>query len=198
MLKPGDRKKGSETFQQELEALYRENQQLIYRAAYSVTGDNEDAEDVLQTVFLRLIERQEFPNDFSRNPKGYLHTAAVNEALHVKATRERQRLTDDDLDTLEIPAPEPRCYDDIQRVRAAIARMKPEFVAVLDLHYKEGHTCIEIARLQRRPLGSVLSDLFRARAELKRLMSIEEKNSEKQKDKHTTGRGPLLADGSQA
>ena len=62
----------AERFQQELEALYRENYQLIYRAAYGVTGNAEDAQDVLQTVFVKLIEAPP-PGDFKRNPKGYLY-----------------------------------------------------------------------------------------------------------------------------
>jgi len=50
------RKASSETFQRKLEALFRKNHQLIYRAAYGVTGNPRDAEVVLQTVFLGLLQ----------------------------------------------------------------------------------------------------------------------------------------------
>ena len=200
MLTATDRKKGAETFQHEMEMLFRENHERVYRAAYGVTGSKEDAEDVLQTVFLRLIAGSESPSDFCRNPKGYLHRAAVNEALHVKETRKRQRLTDADVNTLEIQAPTPESGhdEDLLRMRAAIARMKPEFVEVLNLRYKEEYSCRDIAKLRRRPLRTVLSDLFRARAELKKLIRIEEKNSEKQEEKHAADRRPVLANSSQA
>ena len=39
-----------ETFRQELEKLYREKNQKIYRAAYGVTGNRQDAKDALQNV----------------------------------------------------------------------------------------------------------------------------------------------------
>ena len=54
----------------ELEELFRANYQLIYRTAYGVTASRHDAEDVLQTIFLRLLRRG-FPPDFGKNPQGY-------------------------------------------------------------------------------------------------------------------------------
>jgi RNA polymerase sigma-70 factor, ECF subfamily len=64
------------------------------RTAYSVTGSRQDAEDVLQTVFLRLLRRG-FPPDFGRNPEGYLYRAAVNLSLNTMRARQRQQLVDD-------------------------------------------------------------------------------------------------------
>ena len=64
-------RKTDETFRQELEKLYREKNQKIYRAAYGVTGNRQDAKDALQNVFLRLIQRPP-SSDFKKNPEGYL------------------------------------------------------------------------------------------------------------------------------
>src|ERR1043165_2142058 len=91
-----------ETLGQEFEKLFREHYQLVYRTAYSVAGSRQDAEDVLQTIFVRLLKR-EFPPDFAKNPKAYLYRAAVNVSLNVLRSRKRQRLTDG-IDTLEVPA----------------------------------------------------------------------------------------------
>jgi len=41
----------------ELETLFRRHQTLVMRSAYRITGSMTDAEDVLQTVFLRLAGR---------------------------------------------------------------------------------------------------------------------------------------------
>ena len=54
-----------------LEQIFLEHKDLIYRAAYRVTGNASDAEDVLQTVFLRLVRQEKFP-EISNLP-GYLH-----------------------------------------------------------------------------------------------------------------------------
>jgi DNA-directed RNA polymerase specialized sigma24 family protein len=41
--------------EQDLEAIFREHYRLVYKTACVVTGSPRDAEDVLQTIFLRLI-----------------------------------------------------------------------------------------------------------------------------------------------
>ena len=61
------------------EALFREHHGAVYRAAYRITGNAMDAEDVLQTVFTRLL-RRERQRPF-RERGSYLHRAAVNAAL---------------------------------------------------------------------------------------------------------------------
>ena len=62
----------SETFRRELATLFEQHHRFIYRAAYGVTGSPQDAEDVLQAVFLRLIQKQP-STDFVKNPPGYLY-----------------------------------------------------------------------------------------------------------------------------
>ena len=65
---------------QEFEELFRQHRAFVFRAAYSVTGNAQDAEDVLQAIFLRIF-RREFPPALRNNPKSYLYRAAVNESL---------------------------------------------------------------------------------------------------------------------
>src|SRR3954470_15913197 len=62
-----------------LDELFREHHDLVFRTAYRVTGSPADAEDVLQTVFLRLARRAEV--DLAPSPASYLHRAAINAAL---------------------------------------------------------------------------------------------------------------------
>src|SRR5689334_25379770 len=86
----------------EFEQLYRAHSQLVYRTAYGVTGKAEDAEDVLQTIFMRLLRRGSPPN-LSNNPRAYLYRAAVNLSLNVLRSRRRVELTDD-LKVLDKPS----------------------------------------------------------------------------------------------
>ena len=41
----------------DLERVFREHHAMVFRAAYRITGNADDAEDALQTVFLRMIKR---------------------------------------------------------------------------------------------------------------------------------------------
>ena len=50
---------------QDLDQLFLENYQLVFRTAYGVTGRREDAEDVPQSLFLRLLQRG-FPPEVRR------------------------------------------------------------------------------------------------------------------------------------
>src|SRR5688500_8966769 len=60
---------------EELDRIYREFAPFVYRAAWRVLGSREDAEDVVQTVFIALMRRDSVPD--VQNPKAYLFKAAV-------------------------------------------------------------------------------------------------------------------------
>src|SRR5262245_22970670 len=78
-----------EQLPQEFEDIFEEHYPLVFRTAYGVTGRVEDAEDVVQTIFLRLLQR-ETTRDFIKNPPGYLYRAAINLSLTVVQTRRRR------------------------------------------------------------------------------------------------------------
>src|SRR5438132_1967218 len=73
---------------QEFEDIFNTHAQLVYRTAYAVTGNHEDAEHILQTIFLRLI-RPPLAPELTDNPKAYLYRAAVNLSLDTIRSRRR-------------------------------------------------------------------------------------------------------------
>src|SRR5689334_24234726 len=77
----------------DFEDLFDAHYVLVYRTAYGVTGRVEDAEDVVQTVFLRLLQRDK-PRDFLKNPRGYFYRAAVNASLTIVQRRQRRARTE--------------------------------------------------------------------------------------------------------
>src|SRR5262245_39367974 len=83
----------------QLEQLFREHAQMVYRTAYTMLGNASDAEDVLQTVFLRLMRSE---SEMESNPKGYLYRTAINIALNMIRSRKRLEFTDDAA-RLELP-----------------------------------------------------------------------------------------------
>src|SRR3954447_19748089 len=72
----------------ELEVLFRDHHRQLFRAAHRITGSVADAEDVLQTVFLRLARSHE-SYDLSENPQAYLSRAAINASLDLIRSRGR-------------------------------------------------------------------------------------------------------------
>jgi RNA polymerase sigma-70 factor, ECF subfamily len=155
----------------EFEALFREHYELVYRTAYSVTGNRSDAEDVLQTIFLRLFRR--LPADFDRNPKGYLYRAAINLSLNIVRSRKPQAPAED---LEQLPAPfetaPPGPDDAIRRALLdAIAQLNPRAVEILILRYEHEYSDAQIARMLGTSRGTIAVTLYRTRARLKKLLS---------------------------
>jgi RNA polymerase sigma factor (sigma-70 family) len=188
-----DENKKTDNFEGQIETLFIRYREPVVQAAYRITGNREDAEEALQNVFLTLIERPQSQGEFCKNPKAYLYKAAINHALKLCRSRERRRLTDQEFDELTIPAPEmePHRVDDIEKVRAAMATLSYDHREILHLHYYEGHHCVAIAKIQGKKKGHVLVDLLRARAALKKEILRQEKESERQKEKHERAGGTI-------
>jgi RNA polymerase sigma-70 factor (ECF subfamily) len=159
----------------EFEEIFREHYQLVYRAAYGVTGSRQDAEDVLQTIFLRLVRRQVSP-DLKTNPRKYLYRAAINAALDTVRNRKRQRLTDA-FEPGDLPAADAGSNSKEriqQRLVDAMAQLSPQAVEMLILRYQQGYSDSEIASMLGKSRGVIAVTLYRARHRLKSLMQATE------------------------
>src|SRR5215472_18427078 len=75
---------------EELERIFRENHAAVFRAAYRITGNATDAEDALQTVFLRMAKR-DLSSEPVENMSSFLHRSAVNAALDLVRSRHHVR-----------------------------------------------------------------------------------------------------------
>jgi len=157
-----------------LEQIFRENHALVFRAAYRVTGNANDAEDVLQTVFLRLLKRDPAAEPVG-NMVSFLHRAAVNAALDL--VRARQNIRNIPLDDLEPVLAEPahRRPDRLQSsgeirewLRGALARLNPRIAEMFMLRFFEGKENPEIARLLNTTPGTVAVTLSRTRVRLQK------------------------------
>ena len=156
----------------EFEDLFEANYVLVYRTAYGVTGRVEDAEDVVQTVFLRLLQRDK-PPDFLKNPKGYLYRAAVNQALTIVQTRQRRALSEASEElAATVPARASSGAEELHRkLYQAIAQLNPKAASMLILRYLHNYSDAEIAKLLGTSRGVIAVTLYRSRARLKKLLA---------------------------
>jgi len=163
---------------EELERVYREHAPLIYRTAWGVLGTREDAEDVLQSVFLSLLRRESLP-DLQQNPRAYLYRAAVTASLDVlKAKRRRPTLVDDArLESAVADSGTPFDEELYERLYAAIGQLPAEASSVLVLRYMHNKSLAEIARELGLSRTAVAVRLFRSRARLKALLRETPENS---------------------
>ena len=156
----------------DLEKVFRENHAMVFRAAYRITGNASDAEDVLQTVFLRMLKRESGAEPVD-NMGSFLHRSAVNAALDLM--RARQNVRNVPLDELEpVLAESPHRGPDRALVsgeirewlRGALARLNPRTAQMFVLRFFEGKENPEIARLLNTTPGTVAVTLSRTRDRL--------------------------------
>jgi RNA polymerase sigma factor (sigma-70 family) len=153
-----------------IEEIFREYYQLVYRTARVVTGNHDDAQDVLQTIFLRL-QRLGVPPNF-REPKAYFYRAAVRTSLNLLRSRRRHVLTAN-FDFFENRTPSASSnIDHLLRAQLyqAIDSLSPRTVEILLLRYVEDLTEPQIAKMLGISRGAVAVTLFRALARLRKLL----------------------------
>jgi RNA polymerase sigma-70 factor (ECF subfamily) len=156
----------------ELSQMFFDYHDLVYRSAYRVTGNPTDAEDVLQTVFLRLARQRSLP-DLGVSARGYFRRAAINTAIDLLRSRRSSR---------DVPLGEAEMYlednpgfspenqviaSEVQGfLRNSIAGLKPRDAEIFVLSAFEGHGNKEIAAMFHLRQTTVGVILHRIRARL--------------------------------
>lgn len=151
----------------ELAEVFRAYYRMTYRTAYAVTGSSEDAEDVVQTIFLRLVKR-EFPPDLMKRPAAYLYRAAVNLSLNTIRGRKRQGTRD--ASAIAAITESDSAEEVHRRLYDAVAELTPESAQILILRYVHDYSDAEIAKLLGTSRGTIAVSLYRSRRRLKKLM----------------------------
>ena len=158
---------------EEVDRLYREFAPLIYRTAWGVLGSREDADDVVQSVFIGLIRRESLPD--LRNPKAYLYKAAMTASLNVLRAKRRRPMLVDDAELMEVPAPiQDSSFDEetYERLSEAMEELSADAAAVLILRYLQDKSLTEIAEELGLSRTAVAVRLFRSRARLRTLLQV--------------------------
>jgi RNA polymerase sigma-70 factor (ECF subfamily) len=167
-----------ESLPEDVEQLFQEHSRLVYRTAFVLTGSRQDAEDVLQSLFVKLLQRG-LPPDARPQPARYLHRAAVNLSLNVLRNRRRRRLVDD-AEILEIPATQGDEHDgarereEYEQLTEAMSHLKPRALEILLLYYKHGDSTAQIAERLGTSRSTIAVTLFRIRARLRGLLRLKE------------------------
>jgi RNA polymerase sigma-70 factor (ECF subfamily) len=153
-----------------LEETFHRHKDMVFRAAYRVTGDARDAEDVLQTVFLRLVRNPPLPE--IRSLPAYLHRAAVNASLDLLRRRKEARTLSLDeesnhVEALSVNSGQP-ATEIREWLRQALARLNPRWAEMFVLRFIEDYSNREIAGMMETSPAVVAVLLHRTRAQLKK------------------------------
>lgn len=146
---------------QQAERLANTYADAILRLSYTYLKSTHDAQDVCQTVFLRLLSE---PRSFEspQHERAYVLRMAANACKDLLKSPWRKRSCGLEA-VLEVPAPD-------GSVLWAVETLPAHYRAVIYLYYYEGYQAAEIGRILGVPTATVHTRLARGRAKLKDLL----------------------------
>lgn len=131
----------------------------VYRLAYARVGNKFDAEDILQTVFLKLCKVNICFND-EEHLKAWLLKVTINCSKN-QLKSAFAKLCEPLNDTITAPTHE------VSEVYTEVAKLPLKYRTVIHLHYFEGYSCSEIAEIMSTNEATVKTRLKRARERLR-------------------------------
>lgn len=138
---------------------------LLLRIAFVRLKSTADAEDAVQEVFVKLIDKEPRFND-ENHEKAWLIRATINQSCDMLKSSARKNLPLDEELTVS--------QDEKTQLLSAVQSLPAKYSTAVHLHYYEGYTIKEISRILALPAATVGTHLSRARALLKPILEKEE------------------------
>lgn len=155
-------------------AIYETHQERVHNITYYLLNDSHLVEDVVQTVFLKIIRG--LPGfRFEANLSTWIYQIAINECQNQNRQRRMKQVSfesllgsGDEVDDLSIPENRHVLNERQAIIRQAVLELSPKLRAVVILKYLEGLSYDEIATVLNCAAGTVASRLNRALSRLEK------------------------------
>ena len=156
---------------EEFEALFHRYKNMVFKLAYLTLGDVQEAEDVMQEVFIKVYRSK---NSFSPEKgkfNSWLHRVTINQSI---SWRRRKSLSSSSLERLEeeggdLPEDSPQLPEELlikqeesKMIQEAMIFLDRKHRAILAMRYYDNLSYEDIARILETPLGTVKSRINRA------------------------------------
>jgi RNA polymerase sigma-70 factor, ECF subfamily len=148
-------------------ARLAEHRPRLMRAAYAMCGSREDAEDLVQETFERVLRRPRFvqrDRDVAYLLRVLRHTCGSH--ARVAARRRTAPAPPEDLEWIADERAEPELATDARAAYAAIAELSEPLRATIVAVDVVGLSYEEAARSLRTRVGTIMSRLYRAREQV--------------------------------
>lgn len=149
-----------------LEELVTKYENTLFRAALAILREPQEAQDAVQDVYVRYLEKRPRFQD-GEHAKAWLLKVTANGCK----SRLRSRKRHPAVELLDVyPAPDPDSGELVEAILALPANQR----AAVHLHYYEGYSTGEIAQILGQRPGTGRSHLSRAREALRTYLKEEE------------------------
>lgn len=156
------------------ESIARDHGRFIYNVAYRLTGNDDDAQDLVQEVLVRV--RKGLGTYTPGSLEGWLARITTNAFLD-EVRRRRRRPVDFLPDEPDRVVPPSRGADVVHEegnlsagVKSALGELPPDFRAVVVMCDVVGMSYVEIGEALDVPVGTVRSRIHRGRAQLRKIL----------------------------
>lgn len=145
----------------------------LYRIALRIVGNNAEAEDVVQEVFIKLWKKKDELHQL-KNKEAWCVTMTKN--LSIDKTRSKHHqygfvaLGMDLVDQAVTPDKITESNDTMSRLRKLMDTLPDKYRRVMEMRDIEGNTYKEISEALNMPLEQVKVNIFRARQKMKNLL----------------------------
>jgi RNA polymerase sigma-70 factor, ECF subfamily len=151
---------------EEFEAVFHCYKNMVFKLAYLTLGNVQEAEDVMQEVFIKVYRAQNSFRPEKGNFNSWLRRITINQII---SRRRRKSLPSLSLEVLEeegaeLPEDSPLLPDEFlikqeesRRIQEAIKFLNRKHSAILVMRYYDNLSYDEIARVLEIPLGTVKS-----------------------------------------
>ena len=159
---------GTSTYQ--LDTIIDEYSTLLYHVAMVRMQNKEDAEDIVQDAFLRLLQQIQKGKTFESKEhlKAWLLTVVTNRGKSILTLAWNKRTQGLD-SAMEIAAPE----KDTDYAYEYVMRLPEKYRVAIDLFYYQELTTEQIAQIMKTKPTTVRSYLHRGRQKLKEMMGVD-------------------------
>lgn len=159
---------------EQIEAMLAEYGDMVYRMAIVQVKKQDVAEDIYQTVWLRLLQQKKTIEP-EEHLKAWLLRTTINCCKDYWKSAWIQRISGQDAGQIETTLSETPEEEQEGVLTECMQRLPEKYRTIIHLYYYEEYKCKEIAVMLRVSENTVVSRLARGREKLKKLLDEEEK-----------------------
>jgi RNA polymerase sigma-70 factor (ECF subfamily) len=157
---------------QEFEHLFKDNYPHMYRMAFSMVENADDAKDAVHQVFTQIWRGK--PQVARESVRGYLLAATHNQCLHLLRTRQLQRQMEDELRQDMALSESGERQELLQQLQQVIEdNLTEQDRRVLRLHYEEDMTYSETAKVLGISASAVNKHITRSLAKIRKNLNAK-------------------------
>lgn len=152
--------------EQQIEEIYNKHADMVMRICSLNLKNQQDAQDVLQDVFLKLFTSGKH-FDSTEHEKAWLIRVAINKCKDYKKSFWKRNIKS--IEYVDIPFESQMESDVID----AVLSLSPKYKNIIFLFYYQGYAVPEIAKILEQKESTIYSNLHRARKELKKKLGAD-------------------------